>query len=300
MTGNKEQNEFWIYTFRKLKKFKSYFLQPVFDTCERAEIGKQTGLKILRVVTPLWVQVPPLAPIRKMKLHNHIIAFYFSTLLISFDVRGNDLEEKIKDFILKNPEIIIESLQKFEVKKENEKKIENKNKINILSQQIYNSESLFEGNEQANKVIVEFFDYNCSYCKRAHQDLKKIISQDKNIKVIYKNYPILSENSIKLAKYALIISEIDKKKFVTFHNLILTNKGVINDNILTSILTKLNIDKNSLEDKLDDTEINQKLKNDIDLARNLGLRGTPAFIISDEIFFGYIDKEDMVSILNQQ
>ena len=236
-----------------------------------------------------------------MKLHNYILTIFFlSTLFRSFGTNGNDLDEEIKDFILKNPEIIIESLQKFEAKKENEKKLENKNKINTLSNQIYNSESLFEGNKLSNKIIVEFFDYNCSYCRRAHLDLKKIISEDKNIKVIYKNYPILSENSIKLAKYALIISEIDKKKFVEFHNLILTNKGMISDEILNSILTKLNIDKNYLKKKIDNEEINQKLQSDIELARNLGLRGTPAFIISDEIFFGYINKEDIVSILNQQ
>ena len=270
-------------------------------TCERAEIGKQTGLKILRVVTPLWVQVPPLAPKRKMKLSKFIrILFFLSTFFINFDVNGNNLEEKIKDFILKNPEIIIESLQKFEVKKENEKKLEYKSKINTLSNQIYNSESLFEGNKLSDKVIIEFFDYNCSYCRRAHLDLKKIISEDNNIKVIYKNYPILSENSLKLAKYALIIAEIDKKKFVKFHNFILTNKGMINDEILSSIFKKLNIDKNYIQKKIDDKEINRKLQNDIELAKSLGLRGTPAFIISDEIFFGYIKKEDMVSILNQQ
>ena len=236
-----------------------------------------------------------------MKLRNYIsMILFLSTLSASFDTNGKVLDEEIKDFILKNPEIIIESLQKFEAKKENEKKLENKNKINTLRDQIYSSESLFEGNKLSNKTIVEFFDYNCSYCKKAHLDLKKIISDDKNIKVIYKNYPILSENSLKLAKYALIISEIDKKKFVKFHNLILTNKGMINDEVLNSILSKLDIDKNYLEKKIDDEEINQKLKNDIDLARNLGLRGTPAFIISDEIFFGYINKEDMVSIINQQ
>ena len=236
-----------------------------------------------------------------MKIHKHILKiFFFTTVLISFDADSNNLDQEIKDFILKNPEIIIESLQKFEAKKENEKKLENKNKINALSNQIYNSESLFEGNKLSNKIIVEFFDYNCSYCRRAHLDLKKIISEDKNIKVIYKNYPILSENSLKLAKYALIISEIDKQKFIKFHNLILTNKGMINEDVLNSILKQLNIDKNYIKKQMDNEEINQKLQNDIELAKSLGLRGTPAFIISDEIFFGYINKEDMVSIINQQ
>ena len=75
---------------------------------------------------------------------------------------------------------------------------------------------------------------------------------------------------------------------------------MINDEILSSIFKKLNIDKNYIQKKIDDKEINRKLQNDIELAKSLGLRGTPAFIISDEIFFGYIKKEDMVSILNQQ
>ena len=82
--------------------------------------------------------------------------------------------------------------------------------------------------------------------------------------------------------------------------MILTNKGMINDENLNSILIKLDLDKNYLKKKMDNEEINQKLQNDIELARNLGLRGTPAFIISDELFFGYINKDDMVSILNQQ
>ena len=95
---------------------------------------------------------------RKMKLHNYtLIAFSFSILLSSFNVRGEDLEGKIKDFILKNPEVIIESLQKFEVKKKMKKNIENKNKINTLSKQIYNSESLYEGNKQSNKTNCRVF-----------------------------------------------------------------------------------------------------------------------------------------------
>ncbi len=215
-------------------------------------------------------------------------------------ISANELEEKIKNYILNNPQIIIESLNNFEKQKQNEKKVDNKKKINVFKSEIFNSESLYEGNKSSQKIIVEFFDYNCSYCKRAHADLKKIISENKDIKVIYKNFPILSDRSVELAKYALIISELGNAKFIRFHNYLLKQKGKINDNDLDLILKELNIDKAFLNKKLKDDSINSKLQNDYDLANNLGLNGTPAFVIGDEIIFGYISKKELLSRLNQQ
>ena len=149
-------------------------------------------------------------------------------------------------------------------------------------------------------MIVELFDYNCSYCKRAHLDLKKILKENDDVKVIYKNFPILSENSLELAKYAVAISEIDQNKFIKFHNFILKNKGQINKEILSNLMDDLGIDKDNIQERMKNEEISLKLKNDYDLANNLGLRGTPAFIIGNEIIFGYIGYEEILSKLYQQ
>ena len=169
-----------------------------------------------------------------------------------------------------------------------------------MSSKIFDRNSLIEGNVNSNKTIVEFFDYNCSYCKRAHLDIKKILNESDDYKIIYKNFPILSENSIKLAKYAIAISEIDNKKFVKFHNYVLKIKGQINDATLSSLINELELDESQIKESINNENINKKIKEDYDLANNLGLRGTPAFIIGDEIIFGYINYDEMLAKLNQQ
>ncbi len=234
-----------------------------------------------------------------MKSFTKYLLFFFFIVLNS-KIFANEIDEKIKNYILKNPEVIIQSLQSFEKKKEEEKKIENSKNIDSFKNKIFDSESLYEGEKLSNKVIVEFFDYNCSYCKRAHLDLKKILKKYDDVKVIYKNFPILSDNSLELAKYAVAISEIDQTKFIKFHNFILTNKGQINKDVLSNLMDDLGIDQDNIQKRITNEEISLKLKNDYDLANNLGLRGTPAFIIGNEIIFGYIGYEEILSKLDQQ
>ena len=228
--------------------------------------------------------------------------FILTVIILFFDaVSANELEEKIKKYILENPEIIIQSLQNFENQKEVEKRVQNKELIKKLKDKIFSSNiMLYEGNISGSDIIVEFFDYNCSYCKRAHQDIQKVIKANKNVKVIYKNFPILSEDSVKLAKYAIVISEINKIKFNEFHNFIINHKGRIEESHLSEILKKIEIPKAQILKRVDDKEIQDKLDKDILLANELGLRGTPAFIIGNEIIFGYLNYKEMVTKINQQ
>ena len=227
------------------------------------------------------------------------VTLFLSLIMINNHSLSEDINQKIKNFILNNPQVIIESLNNFEEKKEDERRIENNKKVENFKESIFKSNfELYEGKSSAKKVIVEFFDYNCSYCKRVHNDLKKILSKSDDLKIIYKNFPILSEDSVKLAKYAIILSEIDNKKFIDFHNFVISNKGQLKDKDLDKLFMKLNVVRDEVDKKLNDSSVLKILKNDIQLAQNLGLRGTPAFIINNEIIFGYINYEDMLSKLN--
>ena len=222
-------------------------------------------------------------------------------LFFFFVVSADDFQEKVKNYILENPEILIQSLQNFENKKELEKKSQNKELIKKLNDDIFLSNvMLYEGNISGSDIIVEFFDYNCSYCKRAHKDIQKVIEKNKNAKVIYKNFPILSEDSVKLAKYAIVISEIDNNKFREFHNSIINHKGRIEDIHLREILKKIQIPESKVFKRINNKEIQDKLEKDVKLANQLGLRGTPAFIIGNEIIFGYLNHEDMIVKIGQQ
>ena len=221
---------------------------------------------------------------------------FILTLFFSLGVFSENIDEKIENYLLKNPEIILKSLENFEKKQIAEKKKINNQIIAENKKQILNiSNGMYSGNSKGENVIVEFFDYNCSYCKRAHQDILKIKQSKKNVKIIYKNFPILSEDSKKLAEISLLIAKDSNKKFNKFHNVIMGKRGPINKNQLKKILDDLGYDQEILKNNLNSQYIKNQLFNDRELAEKLSLRGTPAFIVNDKLFFGYIGYDELVS-----
>ena len=224
---------------------------------------------------------------------------YLILILVTFfgfSVFSENVDEKIKKFILDNPEIILQSLENFEKKKIAEKKRLNNQIIADNKKLIFNSKNgMYSGNLESKNVIIEFFDYNCSYCKKAHKDILKIEENQKNVKVIYKNFPILSESSKKLAEIALLIAKESNEKFNKFHNLIMNTRGLVNKDQLKDILVGLGIDQDKLESNLNSEYIKNQLLKDRELAEKLALRGTPAFIVNDKLFFGYIGYDELVS-----
>jgi protein-disulfide isomerase len=216
-------------------------------------------------------------------------------LFLSLNALSKDIDEKIKDFLLNNPEIILQSLENFEKKKIAEKKKINNKIIAENKKQILSSENgMYSGSVKSENIIVEFFDYNCSYCKKAHQDILKIKQNKNNVKIIYKNFPILSENSKKLAAIALVIAKDSNEVFNKFHNLIMSKKGPVTKDYLKGVLNDLGYDQEKIKNSLNSEYVKDQLYIDRELSEKLSLRGTPAFIVNDKLFFGYIGYDELV------
>ena len=226
-------------------------------------------------------------------MFNYLI--FILVLFLSFNAPSKDIDEKIKDFLLNNPEIILQSLENFEKKKIAEKKKINNKIITENKKQILSSENgMYSGNVKSENIIVEFFDYNCSYCKKAHQDILKIKQNKNNVKIIYKNFPILSENSKKLAAIALVIAKDSNEVFNKFHNLIMSKKGPVTKDYLKGVLNDLGYDQEKIKNSLNSEYVKDQLYIDRELSEKLSLRGTPAFIVNDKLFFGYIGYDELV------
>ena len=220
---------------------------------------------------------------------------FILVLFLSFNVLSKNIDEKIKDFLLNNPEVILQSLENFEKKQIAKKKKLNNKIITENKKQLLSSvNGMYSGNLKSENVIVEFFDYNCSYCKKAHQDILKIKQNKKNVKIIYKNFPILSENSKSLAEIALVIAKDNNKVFNKFHNLVMSKKGLVNKEYLKNVLNDLGYDHDKLKNRAKSEYIQNQLSVDRELAEKLSLRGTPAFIVNDKLFFGYIGYDELV------
>ena len=227
--------------------------------------------------------------------------FCLSIVLFSGILSAQSLEDKIKDYIIKNPEVILKSLENYEKKKEENDKIKNKKNVEFNKSQLLDSSNgLFSGNKDGQKILVEFFDYNCTYCKKAHKDIKKLISNDENIKVIYKNFPILSEESLKLSKIAIFLGKKSNLDFKKFHNEIIEHKGFVSDKKLKMIIRNIGYDPDLLFSELNKDYLVNEVKKDVELAKILNLRGTPVFIANNELVFGYVGFDELNTMLNIQ
>ena len=210
---------------------------------------------------------------------------------------ATDLEKKFKDFILDNPEIILESLENYERTKLKILEQESKEKIDDLKDLLYEKTGLYSGDPLSPHTIIEFLDYNCSYCKSLHKNITKLI-KEKNVKVIYKNFPILSADSIDFAKIAIILSEQNNEIFNKFHNFLLSSKKMPSMVEVEMFLSNQNIDLKKIKEMFEEKFVINSLELHKRIALELKLQGTPALIINNKLFFGYLDYNEIIKELN--
>ena len=200
-------------------------------------------------------------------------------------------EEEVVSFLMKNPANLENVLSKINSLKEDN----NNKKIYTYYNEIKNNPEFFLGNKDGETIIIEFFDYNCGYCKRSFPELMELISDNKDIKVILKELPVLGESSILASKAS--IASLKQDKYFVMHQELINFSGQITINDIINISKKVGINYEQLKTDMNKEETILLIKENYRLADLIGVRGTPAFIINKELIPGAIGKEDMIEIL---
>lgn len=222
----------------------------------------------------------------------------FSNPLFSKD---KDIDEKIKEFILNNPEILIKSLKDYSENIEKKNKSQIKQKINNYNSEIFDKNTkMYLGNNDAKISITEFFDYNCAYCLKAHKEMSEMLSEKANFKVILKHLPILSKSSEKFARLGIVLASRSREEFMEFHEFAITNAFSLKERKLKDFFEKKKIDYNKLINESESYNTTKILERDIFIAKELEINGTPAFVINDEILTGWIGKSSLRQLVDQQ
>jgi protein-disulfide isomerase len=206
-----------------------------------------------------------------------------------------EFEAIIKDYLLKNPEVMIDVQTALEAKME---KI-NADKLAIQLKE--NSKEIFRsptapvaGNAQGDITIVEFFDYNCGYCKKALPDLAAVMQSDKNVRVVLKEFPILSKGSEEAAKIALAAKM--QGKYWEFHSAMLGIQGQANEASALKVAEKAGLDMAKLKKDVGSAEVKKEIDDTRALAQKMGITGTPHFLVGDKVVAGA--PENLTEILN--
>lgn len=190
------------------------------------------------------------------------------------------IEEIVKDYLIANPEVFLEVQQSLEAKMEQIQAERIKAAIAQNARDIYHSaDAPVAGNPKGDITVVEFFDYNCGYCKRGFPELAKLIDKDPKVRVVLKELPILSKGSEEAARVALAARL--QGKYWDVHRALLESKGQANEAVALKIAEKLGLDMAKLKKDMDSPEIKAEIERVRELANKMGINGTPHFLVGD-------------------
>lgn len=209
------------------------------------------------------------------------------------DAQKQEMHGIIKDYLITNPEVLVEAFTAYQTKQQNAEAEKFKGTFAGKKAEIMDAGAPIAGNPNGDITIIEFFDYNCGYCKKAIEDVTKLIENDKGIKFVFKEMPILSESSKEAARWALAAGK--QGKYFEYHVALMKFPGGKDTATLENIGRDLGLDTAKLKkDAETDKGIRDMIEKSMSFAQELGIRGTPAFIIGDTLLPGYMGYEAMV------
>ncbi len=211
------------------------------------------------------------------------------------DAQKAQIEDIVRDLLTKkDPSIVMKAAEEQSKRDAADQEKKTTEGITKNKDKIYNDPTdPIAGNPKGDVTIVEFFDYNCGYCKKVSPVLKQLLNDDKNVKVIFKEYPILADSSRVAAKAALAANK--QGKYYEFHNALMEHKGGFDQAGIMDIAGKLGLNKDQLKKDMDSPEIAKHLEDDQTLGMDVGAHGTPTFFIGDKVVPGAIDLAEFKS-----
>jgi protein-disulfide isomerase len=208
-----------------------------------------------------------------------------------------EMGEFIRGYLLANPEVIIEAVEAYSARKKAEEQKLASNAVKENADWLYEGDHPQAGNADGDIAIVEFFDYNCGYCKRALSDVMTVMGEDDQVRVVFVELPILGEASTEASKWALAAHKQDL--YLEYHVALMEHQGRLNDATMAKIAEKVGLDVEKLRQDKEDPSVMDQLNENINMARTLGITGTPAFTIGEDLARGYVGLDGLKAGIEQ-
>ncbi len=237
-----------------------------------------------------------------MTLKKPILALAMAALLpipaLSQELDEARVKELVLEAIRENPEIIMEAVALLEQRQAD---AQAKNEADVLR----NQRDLIErdpnapvlGNPDGDVTVVEFFDYNCPYCRRAKVEIRALIEEDPNVQLVYREWPILGEGSVFAAKAALAARA--QGKYEDFHWAMMATDGRANEASVMRVAEDVGLDLDQLRQDMEGQEVAEHIETSMRLTQALGFNGTPSFVIGNALVPGFVEKERLSDLVSE-
>jgi protein-disulfide isomerase len=202
------------------------------------------------------------------------------------NISKDDLDKHIRQYIMENPEVVMQALELHQVNQQRQAEQQAASKIKSSMNILAGGDSPSIGNPDADVTIIEFFDYNCGYCKRALPDILDVVESDKNVRFVFKEMPILSPTSELAARWALAAHK--QGKYFEYHSALMKFQGQKDEAVLTRLAKEEGLNVNQMKRDAVSGEVTAQIQQVSQISNEIGIRGTPAFIINGELSRGYL------------
>jgi protein-disulfide isomerase len=209
------------------------------------------------------------------------------------DAERAAIEGVIKDYLTnKHPEVMVEGMQELQKRDQAGAETKSKQAVQESHDKIFNDPATpVGGNPKGDVTIVEFYDFQCGYCKMSEEATEKLLKTDKNVKFVYKDFPILGPMSTQASKAAL--ASIRQDKFVAFHDALMNRKEHLSDDIIYQTAKQVGIDVDRLKKDMGDDAIAKQIEANLKLGSDIGVRGTPMFIVGEQVYPGALQYDQI-------
>ncbi|MGO4705143.1 DsbA family protein [Microvirga sp. 2MCAF38] len=207
--------------------------------------------------------------------------------------------EIVRDYLLKNPELLQEVIAELEKRQADQQRVAQSAVMKESKQAILSApHSFVVGNPTGDVTLVEFFDYNCGYCKRALSDLQTLTKSDPKLRIVLKDFPVLGPESVEASRVALAAkNQLSADKLFEYHTKLLESRGRVNGDRAIAVAKEMGLDVARLQKDMNGTDVKAALAENADLGDKLGLTGTPAFIIGDEVISGAVGLDPLKKVV---
>lgn len=207
------------------------------------------------------------------------------------DLQRSEIERIIKEYLLRYPEVLQEAIAELEKKQAAADAIKQKAAIKANEKLLLSSpRQVTIGNLQGDITLVEFFDYNCGFCRRALADKLALLKADPKLRIVLKEFPVLGSGSVEAAQVATAVrmQDTNGKKYLEFHQKLLGGRGQADRARAMVVAREIGLDMARLEKDLATEEVRLSLAESMGLAEELGVNGTPSYVVGPEIVVGAV------------
>ena len=207
--------------------------------------------------------------------------------------KRGEIEQIVKEYLLKNPSILRDAFMELERREQEQQLVQMRSQIGKNAEAMFQSKLTYvAGNPDGDVTLVEFFDYNCGFCKRSMDSVIKLIESDPKIRVVMREFPILGDGSLIASRAALASRK--QNKYWDFHVALMKARGLRGQAEVMRVAQKVGLNVDQLKADMNDPSVLASIKESYDLAKALGIQGTPTFVLDDQII---PNSEDIHSVL---